>query len=66
MTKNEMAKDAYQEQMFERRANGIETCSFAEWKRHPWKRHQATMRAFFESRSYARHIDRKIDQDRGK
>jgi hypothetical protein len=47
--------------MFERRANGIETCSFAEWKRH-----QATMRAFFESRSYARHIDRKIDQDRGK
>jgi len=61
MTKNEMAKDAYQEQMFERRANGIETCSFAEWKRH-----QATMRAFFESRSYNRYIDRKIDQERGK
>jgi hypothetical protein len=61
MTKNEMAKDAYQEQMFERRANGIETCSFAEWKRQ-----QATMRAFFESRSYARHIDRKIDQERAK
>ena len=57
MTKNEMAMDAYQEQMFERRANGIETCSFAEWKRQ-----QATMRAFFESRSY----DRKIDQERGK
>jgi hypothetical protein len=61
MTKNEMAKDAYQEQMFERRANGIETCSFAEWKRH-----QATMRAFFESRSYARHVEREIDLARGK
>ena len=61
MTKHEMDMDAYQEQMFERRANGIDTCSFAEWKRQ-----QATMRAFFESRSYARHVEREIDLARGK
>jgi len=61
MTKHEMDMDAYREQMFERRANGIDTCSFAEWKRQ-----QATMRAFFESRSYARHVEREIDLARGK
>ena len=33
MTQKELEMDAYREQMFERRANGIETCSFAEWKR---------------------------------
>ena len=54
-------RDAYQEQMYERRANGIDTCSFAEWKRH-----QATMRAFLKSRSYARHVEREIDLARGK
>jgi hypothetical protein len=61
MTKREMDMDAYLEEMFERRANGIGTSSFAEWKRH-----KATMRAFFESRDYRRHIDREIDLARGK
>jgi hypothetical protein len=61
MTKHEMDMDAYQEQMFERRANGIETCSFAEWKRR-----NKAMRAFIESRSYARHVEREIDLARGK
>ena len=61
MTKHEMDMDAYQEQMFERRANGIDTCSFAEWRFQ-----KATMRAFIESLSYARHIEREIDLDRGK
>jgi hypothetical protein len=53
--------DAYREEMFERRANGIDTCSFAEWRFQ-----KATMRAFIESLSYARHIDREIDLARGK
>ncbi len=61
MTQHEMDMDAYREQMFERRANGIGTVSFAEWKRQ----HEA-MRALFESREYRRHIDRKIDLERGK
>lgn len=56
MTKREMEMDAYREQMFERRANGIDTCSFAEWKRH-----QEAMRALFD-----RHIQREIDLSRGK
>ena len=31
--KDEYLREAYAEEMFERRANGIPTCSFAEWKR---------------------------------
>ena len=61
MTQHEMDMDAYREQMFERRANGIGTCSFADWKRQ-----QAAMAALFESRDYRRHISREIDLARGK
>ena len=31
-----------------------------------WRFQKATMRAFIESLSYARHIEREIDLDRGK
>jgi hypothetical protein len=44
MTKNEMAMNAYREEMFERQANGIKTHSFAEWKRR-----KEAMRVLFET-----------------
>ena len=61
MTKNEMDMDAYREEMFECRANGIGTCSFAEWKRQ--------RDAFYErfmSIDVKLHDQRQIDLDRGK
>lgn len=54
-------RDAYHEEMYERRANGIEEITFREWRFQ-----KATMRAFIESLSYARHIEREIDLARGK
>ena len=60
MTQKELDMDAYYEQMFGRRANGIQTCSFAEWKR---------MKAAFASaydKMQRQRIDRQIDMDRGK
>lgn len=56
MTNREMEMDAWREQMFEMRANGMQTYSFAEWKRR-----QEAMRVLFD-----RHIQREIDLSRGK
>jgi len=33
MNELELLKEAYDEEMFERRANGIQTTSFAAWKK---------------------------------
>ena len=52
----DMEMSWYNEEMYERRANGIATCSFKQWKEK---------RAMFDS-LYAKHIEREIDLARGK
>ena len=51
----------YNEEMFERRANGIETCSFKEWKRR-----RDAINAYFMSIDVKQHHQRIIDSERGK